>query len=304
MNRLTIINEELKQRLANEKTQYIGAIHHYTSPEGMKGILESGNFWYTHARFLNDSSECNYIYRLFPKFPDVYNESLLDEQFFNLIRGISNSFLNNNYYKYDDENSIIADDIYVVSFSQDDDSLPLWNYYTKNNDSIGYNISFSILPFDYSSMQFKFIHGSVIYDKDKQKELLKEILLKYNEFFIDNKNQINSNPNHKKNFIEQFINILELYNIFFKHSAYEPEKEYRAVVYSVSNYAGMTRQFRTHKGLYIPYISLGYDKPCISRVNIAPNNNNDLYEYGTKMLLQTLGLNNLVVKNSGIPKQY
>ena len=43
--------------------------------------------------YLNDASEINYIYTLFPKTPDVYREDLLDERFFKLITKISNSYI-------------------------------------------------------------------------------------------------------------------------------------------------------------------------------------------------------------------
>ena len=39
-------------------------IYHYTSPEGILGIIESNSLWATDINYLNDSSELRYIYGL------------------------------------------------------------------------------------------------------------------------------------------------------------------------------------------------------------------------------------------------
>lgn len=35
-------------------------LYHYTTPEGLKGILQSGALWATEVRYLNDASELDY----------------------------------------------------------------------------------------------------------------------------------------------------------------------------------------------------------------------------------------------------
>ena len=37
-----------------------GSIYHYTSIQGLKGILESKSLWLTHYKFLNDPNEMRY----------------------------------------------------------------------------------------------------------------------------------------------------------------------------------------------------------------------------------------------------
>ena len=42
-----------------------GIIYHYTSVEGVLGILDKSEFWVTKSDFLNDISEINYTFDLF-----------------------------------------------------------------------------------------------------------------------------------------------------------------------------------------------------------------------------------------------
>jgi hypothetical protein len=35
-----------------------GVIYHYTSTEGLKGIIENSEIWLTNATFVNDTTEC------------------------------------------------------------------------------------------------------------------------------------------------------------------------------------------------------------------------------------------------------
>ncbi len=40
-------------------------LYHYTTAQGLLGILESGSLWTTNSRFLNDPTEIEYATRLF-----------------------------------------------------------------------------------------------------------------------------------------------------------------------------------------------------------------------------------------------
>ena len=50
----------------NEKAinEYTGSLYHYTSNQGLVGILESQKLWATNYSFLNESSELNYGMKL------------------------------------------------------------------------------------------------------------------------------------------------------------------------------------------------------------------------------------------------
>lgn len=107
-------------------------IYHYTSPDGMKGILENKTIRFSDRYFLNDSSEGTYIMDL-------------------CIKNIEILVPNHDKFKYEllkrcgeRKEKPQRDDFYVhqCSFSKYEDSLALWNYYTKGNNIQGYNLCF------------------------------------------------------------------------------------------------------------------------------------------------------------------
>ena len=90
-------------------------IYHYTSGQGLMGILSNSEIHCSHISFLNDPSEHEYfdeiLAKLFESNPDcksIYYE-LYNESYFGIT-----------YSKHD---------FYVLSFSKNEDSLSMWNYY-------------------------------------------------------------------------------------------------------------------------------------------------------------------------------
>lgn len=97
------------------------AIFHYTSIGGLDSILSRKTLWFTNIKYMNDKDEIvagsnSFIKELTalgvqPKLPGL--EDLSDEK-----------------------------QVFVCCFSLNGDSLPMWNYYTKDINSQGYNIEF------------------------------------------------------------------------------------------------------------------------------------------------------------------
>lgn len=297
----------LRQRLADEKTQYKGAVYHYTSAEGLKSIIQSGKFWFSNAKFLNDYSETNYIFTLLPIFPDKYQEALINEEFHKDIRNIVESYKTGVFYQKDND-KLFADYVYIASFSKDRDNLEMWNYYTKDINSVGYNIGFTSYPFDIPSVlpQFQFIHGEVIYKKKKQEELVKNIVLTYNSLYEDYYELIKGDKKTKKYFLKSFVRTLELYNIFFKHKSYENEKEYRCAIYNITNYAGLDLRSRAINGILVPYIEIPYEFDFINSIGVSPSSEKELLEEGVEFLWfsKVKGEKPISVWSSNIPKRY
>lgn len=301
--KLIDIDNALKTTLAERKTQYKGLIHHYTSPDGLKGILTDKEIWFSNTKFLNDSSENNYIYSLFPRYYDTYKECLLERNFFDTINSIAEQYLSRDFCCIDG-NRLWAENIFVASFSKDDDNLTLWNYYAKNPECLGYNITFYNQPFDMNPPYFKYIYGEVIYSENEQKNLLKNIIIKYNEVYSNNKDIIENDKNIKDNFIFHFINIIELYNIFFKHPKYENEKEYRWALYNICNYAGLGPHYRIHKGIFIPYIKIPFEKDMVIQVGVGPSGNKDLLRKSVDLFINSAGFPHIHSWASKIPLRY
>jgi hypothetical protein len=96
-------------------------IYHYTSIGGIEGILSEGKLRFTNIKYLNDKDET--------------------------VAGVD-SLISLCGAKTESDKKIISDIFdysaqnFVCCFSLDQDSLPMWNYYTKEANNQGYNIEF------------------------------------------------------------------------------------------------------------------------------------------------------------------
>lgn len=101
---------QLSQRVINENI-----IYHYTSYEGLKGILSSQKLRFTDYKFLNDPTEIEYCKKII--LDEMYNHDLGSKNF-HLI----NQFFNQLDAMYK---------IYISCFSENN-KLSLWRYYADN----------------------------------------------------------------------------------------------------------------------------------------------------------------------------
>lgn len=112
--------------LQNSKLKFLSkknkSIYHYTSVDGLKNILFNRSLYFTNVKYLNDKDE---ILAGLESFGKIFNMP------------------KNEIKKYKLEILNSADQIFVCCFSLDKDSLPMWNYYTKENSHQGYNIEFN-----------------------------------------------------------------------------------------------------------------------------------------------------------------
>ena len=279
----------------NKYINYHGDIFHYTSPEGLIGIIENKNLWFTNIYFLNDNNEIFYTYKLILKLLSEPNLDI-DEQLKEMIIGRCNYMLGNNYFPSESE-VWLRPNYYIASFSTNDDNLALWNYYTKS-ETTGYNICFNSDVF----MPSSFIQGVVCYDTKEQIEMLKNSIYAANEEYKTNKQTW-------ENLWNNFI----IYSLFFKDKKYSLESEYR-VIYSVTNNEGECEKcsFRNKNGLIIPYIEVAFEelqkiipsvKP-IKSIKISPLNNGEITRYGVSRLITAKGFEYIDVSSSGIDMKY
>lgn len=290
------INDMLLHSVNNVKNLY-----HYTSPNSLKGILETNSLWFTDSEFLNDKTEGKHIYSLIEK-----NLENLDQHFVEMIQkyilGINlleffniNSFeeyFNNELNKKYKNNS----KYFTFSFSNDNDNLSLWNYYTKTSDSIGYNIGFDMqkLNADFRKQSVsKFISifiFKVIYEEQEQLKIINKILNKYNELWL-----YAVGDDEKDSVFREFFNLINFIKFYFKHPAFKFEDEIK-VIAKMNNekYHDLIRndsdiiKFRIQNGIFIPYIdiNINYENNyVISSIKISPSNKQDNAEHSLRELL-------------------
>lgn len=265
-------------KLVNSKLRYTGNIWHYTSSEALKGILTNKNIWFSDRRFLNDPMECSYLYQLLNENENLFRN--YNKNFRALLKKIINNFITMECYV--GGNIVIPQfTCYLASFSCSKDNLELWNYYTKSQKLTGYAISFNVEDFiKLLKDKYDCIYGKVIYNKDEQIQIVKEMLDAYNRDY--ELKHGNSPYIVEENYLCELAYILEFYNIFFKQEAYYNEQEYRFVIYEnqaiKNNY--INKEFRICNDIFIPYVKINLPRNIIKEIMISPSINKTLLQKG------------------------
>lgn len=271
-------------------------IYHYTSPEAFFEILKNKTIWFSNVNCLNDASERKYIYNILQE--RVY-KSELSALFLNEITNLCNMM------KEDVENVCYASTMYnindkfIASFSLNSDSLSLWNYYTKNVNSLGYNIEFNLNNFlqDNEESLLYYLHGKVIYDYKEQSNILDLMLKDYCEEY--SKFTTKDEKTHRSFLLSEFIMIIHIFGLFFKHPAYSAEEEYRFILE-----APETLNYRQTKGLFIPYTQRYFNENSVTGITISPTQKEELAKTTLENMVKNIGYTNIKVVNSSIPLRY
>lgn len=106
-------------------------LYHYTTTDSFIKIIESEKLWLTNCRFMNDSSELQYPVDITKK---AINSLIKKNEF-------SSEFQNNVLKFVPDALKTAKDRNYIVCFTSNGDSLPMWNMYGKSGLAIEFDLS-------------------------------------------------------------------------------------------------------------------------------------------------------------------
>ena len=153
----------------------VHVLYHYTSGEGLLGILQNKEFWASNVKYLNDPTEPLYFGKLL--------RTLLKQN--PKCNAIFDFFYDQQYV-----DDFYDDSVYVISFCQSDNELTMWRNYAHGN---GYNIGIDINAFEnflnvfsekYDIIEngipiypYKIKIAAVIYDKEEQINMLKKTIV-------------------------------------------------------------------------------------------------------------------------------
>jgi len=290
-----------------------GIIYHYTSVEGVLGILDKSEFWATKSDFLNDISEINYTFNLF------------EENFLNKIKNekVRTRMISQFRSKLDKETDLynkVLYGTYIISFSTNQDNLLLWSEFTRK---MGYNLGFDIKDIrDAFNSKYetdgKFLlrlNGKVIYNKEEQIRLLGN---KIDWKLISDSSDKNMNSLENldesisdeiiEGFISWIIEICSLYSMIFKDSKFEHEEEYRFIIKSLHNseIVSLNKEmnFRVKEGALCPFVKVPFKGlNSLESITIGPKNNIDIAKKGLEIYCRNKEIDPKILK-SNIPLRY
>lgn len=262
-------------------------IYHYTSRIGLDGIFENRQLWANDIYKQNDKSEGLYVL-------DVLEKNITS---FGIQEDYKNAILRRvKIIKSLDEESyeLRKHRSFIISFSIAGDELALWNYYTKNEDSVGYNVMFDTKMLTDKIKIKKLIrdndanayypgiiddnirHGKVIYDECRQCEIMKREIEKFEKYF------------DKNNDLCEYLLVEKILWIgnFFKSPYFKHEYEYRLAFFVGTDleYPSKDRIAVEVRGEKKNHIEVYYNPNSILAVTCSPTNKRDDIEYARKFV--------------------
>lgn len=258
-------------------------LYHYTTAEGLKGILTSRKIWFTDYNYLNDPGEIvygkNYIFKILEKYSSPHIHFIKNQIEKEIFRKHSGNF-------------------YVCSFCLHADYYPAWRFY--GDDGSGFAIEFSadffksngIIDLSKNHAMFtEVLYDDLNFHNSKYTDLVDNIVLELSSRI----NNINNKKEKSKLLIELTGHFMALFPSI-KHPDYKTEKEYRLVLIELRRNGKVLippdedfekpiipRKSKKifHKHIYpeivrcekqidIPYIQMNFKPKMISKIIIGP----------------------------------
>jgi len=290
-------------------------LYHYTSADGVRGIVENREFMATKSDFLNDKLEFQYAIEVMEQLTEKYIVNTeLRERFFSRLQkeihelGIINLGCDENASH---ENSL---SFYVVAFSKSQNNALLWAEFT---DFKGYCLEFDYMKLVEGFQHRVFLHGTVIYNEEEQMNGMLESFLSclrnlqeegFGDLadFFEEEAEISDASLEK--LAKEMAVVVSVYAMFFKKSFFEGEEEYRFIFPPLINELGTARpNFRLLDQIFLPYIMVEFDREQkelpLESVMVGAKNNSDIAVRGMKYFLGSQGLE-IPVLLSDIPLRY
>lgn len=269
-------------------------LYHYTSADGLKGVVSDRSLWATNIEYLNDTVEFKHgeeIIRSVVR-SHMRNAKGARHDFFNAVEMQTDFFQ--------------VEDIFVISLSENDDLLSQWRGYTPSNFGFGIGFDPESLTTALSTLD-KMQLVQCVYEDSEKKEYAKTLLDKFLEMWITHRQLDRADDD-----IIMTVSPSIMFNVYstylaaaMKHHAFAEEKEWRLL--------GVCRNpkrvhFRPGKSFLTPYIELQWGKGTnaseaqpIRSITVGPCPDPKLASKSVSRLLKSSSLENVQVKSSQIP---
>jgi hypothetical protein len=304
-----LINEEIS-RLIPQKSLESTNLYHYTSIDGLFGIVTSNHLWLTDYEFLNDSSELNFSLEV----ADTSLEKFDTENYSNRVASLVPE------WRKQLALTVPTCKIYVSSFSEDRDNLSLWRAYAPNGGiSLGFRSDqFSLMLIPGSSL------SRVLY-LIKDQRLLIEIVTHLHLLSVEwDLEKAIADYDRKYELRKKFFSHTLLRHLaFIKDPSFADERELRVTyiedqeLFDREGLKKAKRRFRPRGRLIVPYVTsdendagspLGMEMPSmrsfklpIEEIVVCPQPDSRLVERSIKEFLVANDFGKTTVSSSAIP---
>jgi hypothetical protein len=271
-------------------------LYHYTSLEGLLGIIKSKSIWASSILYLNDSSELNNSIDLLNKILNSKNYLMPSPE--NWFRFINKLWENINLLFSSEQYNF-----YVCSFSEENDLLSQWQGYCPRG--IGFSLGFKFGNLKECAKGHGYKMKKCNYDEYKQKNKLGKVIYETFQKYANNITQNSKDSIEIDLFANFYMRFFELAPTF-KHHKFKAEKEWRIIadpphVKKISD--GI--KFRSSQSMVVPYIEIPLPKEgdnlIINKIVVGPTHEPRLSKASVEMLLRAKNVRFDEVQYSTIP---
>lgn len=294
-------------------TSNVETLWHYTTLEGLLGILRSKSIWATHVQSLNDHSELRYV---LDKLQGKWGKgvALADQRALDV---------------FVQQQLLQSAELYVASFCEEGDLLSQWRGYAGNSGvAVGFD-AIELMRSMHASRSGMLLR--VLYEEDDADEaaqyIRRRVLEVWREAFpegildfaskftgeelsltIQNKGFEKVVDAASKNFfqIAEEIASLGIISLRHKHPSFVEESEWRLIHQSPRSNDGLN--YRISGNALIPYRSMPLgDAPDISpirRIRLGPGVTDDTKLWTVRHLLASEGYERVQVDISEVPLRW
>jgi len=233
-------------------------LYHYSSIDGLCGILKTKSIWASDIQFLNDKSEFKHGVSLISKDLRQISEKRAKQKNDDQILG----FLKASREFMDQRRALKNFQIFVASFSTKSDLLSQWRGYCPEN--LGFSLGFKLIGnnFTIGNTGFELYLLPCFYTRKDEKKLIQYL----KNSFIEGLEQLineSSNEASQNNSLEQFSKLNTEYvkkylivSSILKDQLFSEEDEWRLIAISKRSSSKSEVLFRKGSSLLIPYIDI------------------------------------------------
>lgn len=290
-------------------------LYHYTSAEGLVGILSSQSIWLTDLRYVNDMSELQYARKLV--------ESRLVEIQKGALSDVQKEFVER-FTRAGADPYGFGHSVFSASFCEKGNLLSQWRAYRGVGG--GYALGFDFLHL-LPTLDRPCVLRKVIYEPADQAAQVDGIINTFLQVIdAESRRQLGADfiSGVLPHICQLFRAILGEYLFAFKHPEFREEQEWR-LVHAASNNPTMDRKpasdtpkFRCYAGNIVPYVHASFSKgieasrndvfgrafPIVETI-IGPTVSSELNSDSIKMLLLSMNPDfEPNIRSSGIPLRW
>lgn len=259
-------------------------IYHYTSHDGLLGVLRNKQVWATNTRFLNDASEGLHAVD--------YARNAIENR---MRRGNLTADQIAALEAMQSAAGTAAARHYTASFSEEGNLLSQWRAYCPPHGGYALGIPAGQLVAMAREQNFWLVR--CIYDHQSKYRLISELIERHLAYFTSGQTSLNSLANWWKDVGWQFAQDLAQTGCVFKHSSFSEEKEWR-LVSGVIDETRTQIDFRTSSSRLVPYLKFNLvseDNPFLAehdgvkfQIMAGPTSDRDLASLATQFATTTL----------------